>query len=337
VFLGSSPKVNETGILGSLAGLEKAESCVFIMNYLKGNLHTHTDASDGDSPLGEVARWYDDHGYDFLVITDHNVRLSTQEIQNEFRAEGRRLLLIPGEELTAWWQGPERVHALHIGGIDTPHTLGASSGESVVEVLQAMIDRVVEAGGMPSLNHPNFWDSIGWRDIAELDGLTHFEVYNGHPLAFNSGTERLPSMDAVWDILLSAGRTLYGIAVDDAHHFRSWGSEFSNPGRGWISMRAERSKDEIMQGLRAGRFFASTGPAIEAEVVGGELVVRCAEDSRIEFITQGEVVKSFEATEAAHPLSGLGYLRARVHGDDGVAWTQPIVSPESRSSAGNQS
>jgi hypothetical protein len=141
----------------------------------------------------------------------------------------------------------------------------------------------------------------------------------------------------VWDILLSAGRMLYGIAVDDAHHFRSWGSEFSNPGRGWISMRAERSKDEIMQGLRAGRFFASTGPAIEAEVVGGELVVRCAEDSRIEFITQGEVVESFEATEAAHSLSGLGYLRARVHGDDGVAWTQPIVSPESRSSAGNQS
>ena len=158
------------------------------MDWLKGNLHTHTDASDGDSPLGQVARWYDDHGYDFLVITDHNVRVSLEEMQGELIAEGRNLLLIPGEELTAWWQGPERIHALHVGGIDTPHTLGASSGETLVETLQAMIDRVVEAGGMPSLNHPNFWGSIGWGDMASLEGLTHFEVFNGHPLAFSFGS-----------------------------------------------------------------------------------------------------------------------------------------------------
>ena len=293
------------------------------MNWLKGNLHTHTDASDGDSPLGQVARWYDDHGYDFLVITDHNVRVSIDEMQGELTAEDRNLLLIPGEELTAWWQGPERVHALHVGGIDTPQTLGASSGGTVVETLQAMIDRVVEAGGMASLNHPNFWDSIGWRDMAGLEGLTHFEVFNGHPLAFNSGTERLPSMDAVWDILLSTGRRLYATAVDDAHHFQSWGAEFSNPGRGWVSMLADRSKGEIMAGLREGRYYASTGPVLDAALIGGDLVVRCTEDSRIEFITDGEVVKSFETTEAAHPVSGLTYLRARVHGDGGTAWTQP--------------
>ena len=298
------------------------------MDWLKGNLHTHTDASDGDSPLGRVARWYDDHDYDFLVITDHNVRLSLEETQAELMAERRNLLLIPGEELTAWWQGPERVHALHVGGIDTPRTLGASSGETVADTLQAMIDRVVEAGGMPSLNHPNFWDSIGWRDMAGLERLTHFEVFNGHPRAFNSGTERLPSMDAVWDILLSTGRRLYGVAVDDAHHFQSWGSEFSNPGRGWVSMLAERRKSEIMACLREGRYYASTGPALDVALVGGEMVVRCAEDSRIDFIADGEVVKSLEAREAAYRWSGLRYLRACVHGDGGSAWTQPIWTQE---------
>lgn len=294
------------------------------MDWLKGNLHTHTNASDGDSPIGQVARWYDDHGYDFLVITDHNVRISLEEIQRELNAEGRNLLLIPGEELTEWWQGPDRVHALHVGGIDTSHTLGPSSGGTVVETLQAMIDRVIEAGGMPSLNHPNFWDSIGWGDMAELKRLTHFEVYNGHPLAFNSGTDRLPSMDAVWDILLSAGRRLHAIAVDDAHHFLSWGPEFSNPGRGWVSIQARKRRSEIMASLRAGRFYASTGPSLDVALAGGDLVVRCAEDSRIDFIADGEVVKSFEAAEAAHPLAGLRCLRARVEGDGGSAWTQPV-------------
>jgi len=43
----------------------------------------------------------------------------------------------------------------------------------------------------------------------------------------------------MWDVLLSAGQRLYGIAVDDAHVFKRIGQEFANPGRGWICVRAE--------------------------------------------------------------------------------------------------
>jgi len=38
----------------------------------KGNLHTHTQWSDGDDYLEMVGQWYKDHDYDFLCITDHN-------------------------------------------------------------------------------------------------------------------------------------------------------------------------------------------------------------------------------------------------------------------------
>ena len=40
--------------------------------WYKGNLHTHTLNSDGDSTPFEVATWYREHGYQFLVLTDHN-------------------------------------------------------------------------------------------------------------------------------------------------------------------------------------------------------------------------------------------------------------------------
>ena len=40
--------------------------------WYKGNLHTHTLNSDGDSTPHEVATWYREHGYQFLVLTDHN-------------------------------------------------------------------------------------------------------------------------------------------------------------------------------------------------------------------------------------------------------------------------
>lgn len=39
----------------------------------KGNTHTHTWWSDGDSPPEIVSAWYREHGYDFLVLSDHNI------------------------------------------------------------------------------------------------------------------------------------------------------------------------------------------------------------------------------------------------------------------------
>ncbi|WP_317933183.1 hypothetical protein [Halioxenophilus sp. WMMB6] len=39
----------------------------------KGNTHTHTWWSDGDSPPEVVADWYKEHGYQFLVLSDHNI------------------------------------------------------------------------------------------------------------------------------------------------------------------------------------------------------------------------------------------------------------------------
>ena len=40
--------------------------------WFKGNTHTHTVNSDGDSTPDEVVRWYREHGYNFLVLSDHN-------------------------------------------------------------------------------------------------------------------------------------------------------------------------------------------------------------------------------------------------------------------------
>ncbi len=40
--------------------------------WYRGNIHTHTTESDGDAEPEVVAAWYRDHGYDFLVLSDHN-------------------------------------------------------------------------------------------------------------------------------------------------------------------------------------------------------------------------------------------------------------------------
>jgi hypothetical protein len=298
--------------------------------WLKGNLHTHTNLSDGDSPPLEVARWYADHGYDFLVLTDHNLRVDPTPLQRTLDREGRRLLLIPGEELTSWWEGVGRVHAIHVGGIGTTRTLGPSSGDSVVEALQMMIDRVGEGGGLAAVNHPNFWDSISAADLAGLERVSHFEVFNGHPAAANQGSTRLPPLEETWDLLLSQGKRMFGFAVDDAHDFSVFGPEYRNPGRGWVAVESpRRSPGPIMSALRAGRFYSSTGPEMGRFAVRrGRLEVETRGDGLVEFIAGGRVVATSPGPHASHPLPAQGYLRARLREWGGTAWTQPAFGGE---------
>lgn len=43
------------------------------LRWWKGNSHTHSWWSDGDAPPEVIADWYKRNGYDFLVISDHNI------------------------------------------------------------------------------------------------------------------------------------------------------------------------------------------------------------------------------------------------------------------------
>ncbi|MBT6846706.1 MAG: hypothetical protein HOA14_04740, partial [Planctomycetaceae bacterium] len=41
--------------------------------WYKGNTHTHTFWSDGNDFPERVVKWYAENGYDFLVLSDHNI------------------------------------------------------------------------------------------------------------------------------------------------------------------------------------------------------------------------------------------------------------------------
>ena len=60
--------------------------------WLKGNLHTHTNVSDGLLSPEETIRVYERMGYGFLAITDHNRISSGDGIETD-------LVLLPGAEL----------------------------------------------------------------------------------------------------------------------------------------------------------------------------------------------------------------------------------------------
>ena len=67
-----------------------------------------------------------------------------------------------------------------------------------------------------------------------------FEIFNGHPQVNNVAAAGA-GLEEIWDRSVSSGRLMYGVAVDDAHHFKRPGDPLAaGPGRGWIYVRAER-------------------------------------------------------------------------------------------------
>ena len=288
-----------------------------------GNVHTHTTKSDGDADPEVVVEWYKNHDYDFLVLSDHNHRTIIDGYSDA-------LILIPGEEVSARILGGDI--PIHLNGIGISRVVEPIDAGGVVETLQANVDLITEAGGIASLNHPNASWAYDHKDIVQIEGATLLEVYNGWPGSNSEGAPGKYSGEEIWDNVLSTGKIIYGIAVDDAHHYSDFTHTMANPGRGWIVVNAEQLTNEsIIDSLIAGKFYFSTGIDIEDISMldeGIELVISQHRDYiyNTKFIGKdGEVLKEVTGLQPKYEFNGdEEYVRASIKSSIGTrAWTQP--------------
>ncbi len=84
--------------LEATAGEPVAEGGEKLRAALKGDLHTHSDWSDGGSPIGEMARAGAALGHEYMVLTDHSPRL---KVANGLSAERLRRQLDVVAEVNA--------------------------------------------------------------------------------------------------------------------------------------------------------------------------------------------------------------------------------------------
>jgi putative hydrolase len=81
-------------------GVELADAATDLRAALRGDCHSHTDASDGGSPLDEMVETARELGHDYLVITDHSPRLtvanglSAERLRAQVRAVAELNLLL---------------------------------------------------------------------------------------------------------------------------------------------------------------------------------------------------------------------------------------------------
>ncbi|HYE89282.1 MAG TPA: CehA/McbA family metallohydrolase [Vicinamibacterales bacterium] len=297
--------------------------------YFKGNLHAHTLNSDGDSTPDDVVRWYREHGYHFVALTDHNYLTSVDGL-NAVHGADQKFVIMKGEEVTDRFENKP----IHVNGLNPSSLIKPAGGSSVLDMTQRMIDSIRAAGAVPSVNHPNFGWAITADEMLQLHRTRLFEVFNGHPLVNNLGGGGVPGLEEVWDRILSSGKMIYGVAVDDAHYFkRPEDTAAPRPGFGWVYIRAPRlDASALVESLERGDFYSSTGVELHSLTATGAaltIAVKTEPQSkyRIQFIgRQGRVLREFTTTPATYTFKGdESYVRAKIIESNGkLAWVQPV-------------
>ena len=308
------------------------------MSWYKGNLHTHTNKSDGDSSPEDVVNWYEKNKYDFLVLSDHN-HLTILE------KDDTNILLIPGEEITL-----NVPYSIHVNAIGIKKVIEPTIRANKAKTLQANIDNILTAGGLAEINHPNFRWALSEDDLVQIRGAHFLEIFNGNFNTHNYGGGGKKSAEGMWDEMLSKKIQIWGVAVDDSHHFKE---EFApsrhNPGRGWVEVFAENlSTNSILESMKNGNFYFSTGvkfkeiiidkEKIELKIIGDDVNEGLANtlitDSK--YTTQlisknGEIIEESYGKKVNFSIPKITnsedyiYFRTKTISSTGsVGWTQPL-------------
>lgn len=267
--------------------------------FFRGNLHTHSFRSDGVLSPEEVCRRYAAEGYDFISLTDHFVGLFGYPITETeaYRTETFTTLL--GAELhSGAMESGELWHILAVGlppdfaPPNAPDFIAREDQESGPAIAQ----RARDAGAFVAVAHPE-WSGMTTADARSIEAAHAVEVYN-HGCAM--GCDR-PHGFYTLDQLLTEGRKLTLCATDDAH--------FTEPDHfgGWVMVKAaENTPEALLEALKAGHHYSSTGP----DFLG------------ITWLDDKVVVETSAVVSVV--VQGLGSAATAVHGESLTRTTVPF-------------
>ncbi len=285
--------------------------------FFKGNIHTHSDRSDGALSAEAVCNAYREKGYDFLALTDHFLAKYDFPIVDTRPFRTNSFTTILGAEVHAPATSlGEKWHVLAVGlPPDFPPTSADESGPSLA-------CRCVEAGAFVAIAHPT-WYGLTLADAASIPGAHAVEIYN-HTSQVR--TDRGDSTHFV-DQLLAEGRRASILAVDDAHF------HCDDAFGGFVMVKAEANEPEaLLASLKAGAFYSSQGPTISNVRFDGSFVeVDCSPASAVIALGRGSQANQRVGdalTSARLDLAGFakgGYARLVVVDERGRrAWTNPV-------------
>lgn len=289
--------------------------------FFKGNLHCHSTRSDGQLSPERVCHFYREAGYDFVCVSDHFIERFGFPVTDTTAFRDESFTTILGAEIHSGQT--EAGDIWHILAVGLPLDFAATAED---ESGPALAKRALNAGAFVALPHPE-WYGITIRDGESMpEGIHAVEMFNA--VCDVMGRE---GGGYLLDQMMTSGRSLGAIAVDDAHAYRG------DAGRGWTMVKAaERTPEALLGALKAGHFYGSTGPEIHhVESNGTHLFVECSPVDFIGLVGKGSAQEKLEGpgiTRAMLPLERFAGNWARLILRDAngkKAWGHPWQIPTS--------
>lgn len=207
------------------------------LRLLKGDLHTHTVASDGVLTAAELGWHALRHGLDFAAITDHNQCVSTAALPAI-----PCFTFIPGVE---WTHYNGHVNFL---GVDEPYSTPFLS--NTVGDVAGRFNTARSRGALTVINHP-LDENCGFKyDLNSLP-FDCLEIWNGPMRESNLRAVGL------WQSLLASGKKIPAVGGSDYHRDNPF-QILGGPTTGVYALST--SPQDILAALKAGHAFITFFP-----------------------------------------------------------------------------
>ncbi len=325
----------------------------------KGQLHCHTNNSDGADSPATVVEKYVAAGYDFMTITDHNVITPNPNIEGIV------------------WLGDSYEDTHNSSGYQHMNVFNADAVYGITSMYQStntpttIVNHFVKGGNsIVSYNHPEY-PPVYASDVTLENlpvGISFVEVFNGTIqtlLGSVATTDELPTeayygdmydcisdgkryvnnsityaspswqaktaeqypegnLDRGFRIMLDHRHKVFCNAVDDYHR----GDNMFN--RGWMMVYANsKTKESIWNALLNGCSYASAGVVLtDLNVKDGviSLQIENGENATTTFYGENNtVLATVTGSSASYQIQGAEkYVRAMVQIGRFKAWTQPV-------------
>lgn len=290
-------------------------------NFYKGNMHCHTNLSDGKLTPSEIKERYKNQGYSFVAYTDHDsvhshldlcdtdfIALTGCEISIKEHPDRSTLVdkCMKVCHLNLYAKDPENEYNVYYSTLADKYNSESEKarlvdiyGDHRREYSKDGINQIIKSandhGFFVCYNHPR-WSLENYSHYSEYQNMWGVEVYN-------TGVDisGIYEYDInVFDDILRTGKRIYASCGDDNHNKFKYDDSFS----AFVMVNCkELSYSSVIDSLLAGNFYSSCGPEIYSLYIqNGKVYIKCSDAASITYSTAGRNSDAYR-TEDNTPLT----------------------------------
>ena len=306
--------------------------------FFKGNLHCHSNLSDGNLTPNELKELYKSNGYSFIAITDHDIlhshsylddkdfltitsmECSIKEFPNVSTLVNTDMKVChinfyaKKQDNTFNFCYYSKFDKYSTSAVKKEFIEKFGDNERVYSYkdINKLISNGKKNGFFACYNHPR-WSLENYKQYGKYKGFWGVEVFNNSCLGLGIHEYN----ENVLDDFLRDGKKIFASCGDDNHN-----PPINNDSFGaFVMVNAKTlTYNNIIKGLLNGEFYSSQGPIIKSLIVEDNVIkIECSSCRNIALTTKGRISKNVCATDtngicyAEFPLENkYGYFRITI-------------------------